>query len=174
MRKGKDVIEEQVDQLDKVKVVISERPNGTRRVQQDFSNCINRTEQHAAAMTDLNYLVSKFRPDELTAYLAARAQYRREILGHDFSKEPSLQDAMNAVYRSKQNFEKLPEEVKRNFRSHLDFMKFIDSEQNAETLVRVGLLKPKQLEELRIPGQPTSSAKAGSEDVGGAPTASKT
>lgn len=116
------------------------RPNGTIRIQQDFSYCPTKTEQHTAHETDINYLMKKFRPDELAAYLAARETYRQEILGHDFASEPSLQDAKNTAYELKQAYNNLPDELKNQFKDHVQFLKFIDNPANQEKMIKLGLL----------------------------------
>lgn len=133
------------------KVIIKEtlRPNGTVRIQQDFSNCPTLTQQGLGHLTDINYLIEKYKPDELQAYINQRNERRREIVGHDFSQEPSMQDAKNIVYRSSQEFENLDEDIKRQFRSHVEFLKFIDNPANAEKMVKMGILKPEQVENLQ-------------------------
>lgn len=133
-------------------VIIKEtvRANGTIRIQQDFSNCPTLTEQHSAHLTDLNYLIEKYRPDELAAYMAARETYRQEILGHDFSNEPNLQESRNHVYRLKKAYDELPDDIRFQFRSPAEWYKFIDNPANQEKMLKLGLIKPKQLEETKI------------------------
>lgn len=120
----------------------------TPRIRFDFQNCPTRTEQHTARETDLNYLIAKFRPDELAAYMAARTAHRREIIGHDFSQEPNLQEAKNIIIKMRKAYEELPENIRNQFNSHTDFLKFIDNPSNQEKLIKMGLLKPKQIEDL--------------------------
>ena len=127
------------------------RKNGSRRIQQDFEFCPTMAEQHTGHLTDINYLMEKYRPDELDAYLAARSQYRKEILGHDFSQEPSLQDGMNVVVQSRQAFDELPDDIKIHFKNHVEFLKFIDNPKNEEKMIKLGLLKKQDLEKLKIP-----------------------
>lgn len=141
--------------LNEVIIKTTIRPNGTVRIQQDFSNCPTLTEQHTAHMSDINYLIQKYKPDELAAYIAARAQHRQEILGHDFSLEPSLQDAKNTVYRMRTAFEELDPEIKNQFRNHVEFLKFIDNPANQEKMLKMGLLKKKQIENLTTEGTVT-------------------
>lgn len=137
--------------LNEVITHVSIRPNGSKRIQQDFSNCPTMAEQHTAHLTNINYLIERYKPDELAAYLAARNQHRQEIRGHDFAAEPSMQDAKNVIYQSKQEFEKLPEETKSHFRNHLEFLKFIDNPANAEKMIKLGILTPRQIEKIQIP-----------------------
>jgi len=147
---------EDLGKLNEIKTVVTPRPDGTFRIQQDFSNCPSLAEQHTAHLTDINYLISRYKPDELAAYIAARNQYRREVLGHDFSIEPSLQDARNIVYQSKQNFEALPEETKNHFANHLEFLKFIDNPANEEKLIKLGILTKTQIDSVKLPDVPNS------------------
>lgn len=142
------------------------RPNGTLRIQQDFSNCPTMAEQHTAHLTNINYLIQKYKPDELAAYMAARSQYKREILGHDFSKEPELADAMNVVVKSKREFNALPDDIKKHFANHLEFLKFIDNPANEEKMIKLGLLTPKQIDKIKIPDTNPGDAKKSDADVG--------
>lgn len=145
--------------LNEVIVIETRRPDGSLRVQQDFTNCPTLTEQHTAHLTDINYLMEKFRPDEMAAYIAARSEYRSEILGHDFSLEPNMQGAKNVIYKSKQEFEGLPEEIRTSFKNHLEFLKFIDNPANAEKMLKLGILKQQQLEVLQasVPAEPQTT-----------------
>lgn len=126
----------------------SRRKNNSLRVQQDFEFCPTLAEQHTAHLSDINYLIEKFKPDELQAYIQARTQHRTEILGHDFSREPNLQESKNIIYESKKAYSELPEEITNQFSNHLEFLKFIDNPSNAEKMVKLGLLKPKQIQQI--------------------------
>lgn len=137
--------------LGEVIIVETRRPDGSLRIQQDFSNCPSMAEQHTGMLTDINYLMKKYAPDELASYLAARNMHRQEIIGHDFANEPSLQESKNIIYASKQEFEKLPEQFKGQFKSHLEFLKFIDIPANQEKMIRLGLLTAKKIEAIKIP-----------------------
>lgn len=139
---------ETTDQLNIVKIVETLRPNGTLRQQQDFSLCPTMTEQHTAHLSDLNYLMDKYRPDELAAYVAARNQYRQEILGHDFSLEPTLQDAKSQITQLKNAFNMLPEDFKKNFKNHVEFLKYIDNADNQAKLIKSKILTEKQVQTL--------------------------
>lgn len=134
-------------ELNKVIIHHTKRPDGSIRVQHDFSNCPSMAEQHTAHLSDLNYLISKYKPDELSAYLAARNNYRQEIVGHDFTKEPDLQEGKNIAYKLKKAFNDLPEEIKNQFKNHVEFLKFIDNPANAEKMVKLGLLTKKQIQQ---------------------------
>lgn len=127
----------------------TKRKDGSIRIQQDFSFSPSLAEQHTAHLTDINYLIKKYKPDELGAYLAARNQYRQEIIGHDFSQELTLQEAKNIVYRSQQEFEKLPDDFKYQFKNHVEFLKFVDNPANAEKLIRSGYITKEQLNNLQ-------------------------
>jgi len=145
------LVEDLDEQLNKIIHVHTKRPNGTLRIQTDYKNCPTMTEQHSANETDLNYLIKKFKPDELAAYITARNQHRKEILGHDFSKEPSLTEAKNTIYLLKSAFNALPPEIKNNFKNHVEFLKFIDNPANQEKMIRLGLLDKQQIQNLTDP-----------------------
>lgn len=137
--------------FNKVIIIETKRPDGSVRIQQDFSNCPTMSEQHTAHLTDINYLIDRYKPDELASYLAARTQYRQEIIGHDFSKEPTMQQAMNVIYHSRKEFEELPDQIKYQFKNHVEFLKFIDNPLNANQMLQLGILTPRQLQNLQIP-----------------------
>ncbi len=141
-------------ELNKVIIVEKIRKDGSRRIQQDFQFCPSMAEQHTAHLTNINYLIEKYKPDELQAYINARNQYRQEIIGHDFSQEPNLQDSRNIIYKSKTEFEALPDDVKLNFKNHLEFLKFIDNPANAEKMLKLGILTQRQLDNIQIPEAP--------------------
>jgi len=137
------------DLLNQVIIKTTVRKDGTLRIQQDFSNCPTLAEQHTAHLTDINYLIKTYKPDELAAYIAARNQYRQEIVGHDFSQELTLQEAKNVVYRSQKEFEELDPKIKDSFKNHLEFLKFIDNPANASKMLDMGILTKKQIENLQ-------------------------
>lgn len=147
---AKEVVKaaESAGKLNEVIIREVRRPNGSLRVSLDFSNCPSLAEQHTAHLSDINYLMKKYRPDELAMYLAARNAHRQEILGHDFSAEPSLQDSKNVVYACKKIFNELPEEVQVQFKNPLEFFKFIDNPANQEKMIRLGLIKAKDVSAL--------------------------
>lgn len=136
--------------LNEIIIHRSRRKNGSLRIQRDFSYCPTLAEQHTAHLTDINYLMEKYKPDELAAYIAARNQHRQEILEHDFSEEPNLQEAKNVIAKSKREFEALPDDVKYQFKNHLEFLKFIDNPANAEKMLKLGLLTPRQIQDIKI------------------------
>lgn len=155
------------------KILIHEtvrKSTGRRRVQFDYTECSTRTEQHTAHVTDINALMKKYAPDELAAYIAARNAHRVEITGHDFSTEPSLQDAKNMMLSMRAAYDDLPENIKNEFPNHLEFLKFIDNEANQEKMIKMGLLKPKEIKELTgekevkgsIPTEKTEDSSAAS------------
>lgn len=147
MTENKEIVSEGT--LNEIKTITSVRKNKTTRIQQCFEFCPSLTEQHSAKDTDLNYLIQKYQPDQLAAYMAARNQQRQEIIGHDFSQEPSLQEAKNELYRIKQAFEEIPEDIKRQFSSPTEFLKFIDNPLNAEKMVKMGLLSKEQIQSIQ-------------------------
>lgn len=150
--KKKEVYEE-MGKLNEIKIISKQRSDGTVSHALDFSNCPTLTEQHTAHLSDINYLMEKYRPDELAAYLTARNQHRQEIIGHDFSVEPNLQDAKNLIYTLKSAFEELSPELRNQFRNHVEFLKFVDNPANADKLVKMGLISKKSLEKLIPPPQ---------------------
>lgn len=141
--------------LNQLVMIVEKRKDGTTSMSPDYRFCPSLTEQHSAHLTDINYLMSKYQPDELSAYIQARNQYRTEILGYDFSSEPNLQEAMNTKLKLQQAYDKLDPDIKIHFKNHVEFLKYIENPQNKEKLIKIGLLKEKEIKEL-LP--PTSNA----------------
>lgn len=137
--------------LNEVIIIEKRRADGSLYIAQDFQFCPTMAEQHTAHLTDVNYLIEQYKPDELAAYIAAKHNSRPEITGHDFAAEPSMQDAMNVVYRLKEDFKALPDEVTRHFKNHVEFLKFIDNPDNQEKMINLGLLTKKQIEKAKTP-----------------------
>lgn len=131
--------------LNEVIFIETKRPNKTTRIQQDFQFCPTMAEQHTAHLTDINYLMEKYTPDALEAYIMERNMYRQEILGHDFSQEPSMQEGMNVVYRIRTAFDQLAPEIKNNFKNHVEFLKFIDNPANQEKMLKLGIMTKKEI-----------------------------
>lgn len=143
MSKKVEIVKE--GKLNEVVMLQTKRSNGSLRIQQDFEFCPTMAEQHTAHLSDINYLMERYKPDELAAYIAARNQYRQEIIGHDFSTEPGLFEARNITYRLKQNFEELSDDVKSHFKNHVEFLKFIDNPANQEKMLKLGLMTKKEI-----------------------------
>ena len=162
MKKQAEIVTKE-GKLNEINVTTFKRPNGTVRIQQDFEFCPTLTEQHTSHLSDINYLIQKYKPDELAAYIAARNQHRQEILGHDFSREPSLQEAKNIVYQLNQNFQKLPDEIRNQFKNHVEFLKFIDNPLNQEKLIKLGLMTKKEIAEQT--GTPSGATQEQSADT---------
>lgn len=136
------------------------RPNGKLRIQTSYEFCPSLTEPIGALDTDINYLVKKYKPDELALYLAARTAHKEEIAkghGHDYSQEPDRQEALNQMYASKKAYEKLPKSLRDEFPTYLEFLKFIDNPQNEKILLETGILTVQQLENVKVPETPSNT-----------------
>lgn len=156
-KKEQEIIEEQ-GKLGEMLVIETERKGSGPRVQFDFKNCPTMTDQSSAFLTDINYLVQKFTPDELTQYLEQRNQYRQEILGHDFSQEPNYQDGLNRVVEIKKVLESMPDEIKMYCKNPLEFVKFLDDPRNQEILIRHKIITPKEI--ANVTQAPTTNVSA--------------
>lgn len=152
-------IKEKVEDLGKLNElkIIKTKIGKRTRVQLDFSNCVSKTDQSAAHATDVNYLIQRYQPDELAAYLAAKNANRQEITGHDFSQEPSLQEAKNRIVEMKQLFESLNPELKTQFPNYVEFIKFLNNPDNTKKLVKLGLMTEKQVQKAEALVQPTTT-----------------
>lgn len=146
----KEVVEDISDKLDVMTYTETRRKDGSLRVQFGFENCVSLTEQHGARDTDINFLMKKYAPDELALYIAARNSHRQMLPDHDYSTELSMQDAMNHVHISRQAFQNLPDDIRRRFGSHVEFLKFIDNPQNEEKMVRMGVLTQEMINTIKM------------------------
>lgn len=149
--------------LNEVILHVTNRKNSQNsvRIQQDFEFCPTMSEQHSAHVTDINYLMETMKPDALAAYISQRNIARQEIIGHDFSNEPSLQGAKNITYNLKKSFDDLPQEVRMHFKNHVEFLKFIDNPSNQEKMLKLGLMTKKEIKDNTLPDpipEPTTNA----------------
>lgn len=144
-----------ISQFNKVIINETRRPDGSLDISQDFQNCPSMAEQDTGHLGDVNWLVANYQVDQLDAYLSHRASLRPEILGHDFSVEPELTQAHNIALNLKKNFESLDEEIKKNFKNHVEFLKFIDNPANAEKMLKMGLMTKREIQnnQTQIPTQ---------------------
>ncbi|WNK14268.1 MAG: internal scaffolding protein [Microvirus sp.] len=112
------------------------------RIQQDFSDVPSQVDQSQRDENNISVLVKKYAPDELAAYLAAKHGHKQEIMNHDFSQEPDLQESMNIVYRIRSEFEALPDQLQYLFKGKpAEFLKFCENPQNLPQLEAWGLAK---------------------------------
>lgn len=161
MKNQKTEIKEQVEHLGKLDEVniIKTRKGKRKRIQYDYSSCISRTEQQDAMTNDIGQLMKKYSVDQLTQYIVAKNIHRQEITNHDFSAEPSLQEAKNVQLELKYAFENLRPEVRNLFRTPLDFLKFVENPKNEQKLIEMGLITKKELknvsETIVKPGSPS-------------------
>lgn len=158
-----EVFEER-GKLNELKIIQTQRKNGTKRIQISYENCPTMTEQHTAHLSDLNYLIATYKPDELAAYIAAKNSHRTEIIGHDFSQEPDLQGAKNITYELRMAFEKLDPEVKMHFKNHVEFLKFIDNPANQEKMLKLGLMTKREIQQ-NTTNAPTYDAPEGGQEA---------
>lgn len=131
-----------------IEVIYDKHRGPQPRIRYDFQNCPTRAEQHSWKETNIPELMKRFKPDELAQYIAARGSDRQEIVGHDFASEPNLQEASNEVLSMKKAFGRIPEEIRNQFNSHLEFLKFIDNPANQDKMIAMGLLKKTEIEDL--------------------------
>ena len=148
---NKEIVED-LGKLDEVIVKTTIRKKGAkRRIREYYDACPSRTDPTGRWETDINHLIKKYSPDELAMYLAARNTHRQEITNHDFSNEPTLQDARHQLYKIGKVFENLPPEVKGRFGTPLEFMKFMDNPDNEEIMTKLGFVKKKDMESVKDP-----------------------
>lgn len=159
-----EIITDTPEILGEVKIIqYGKTSDGTPQVGQDFANVPSMAEQHSAHLTDINYLMEKFKPDELAQYIAARSTMRPEIVGHDFSREPDMTGAMNQVYQLKSNFDALSDDVKMHFKNHVEFLKFIDNPQNQEKMLKLGLMTKREIANNTTDSVATSGLESGTQ-----------
>lgn len=134
------------------------------RVQQDFTGMPSLTDQSQIDENNIGKLMQKYTPDELQAYILARTAGKREIVGHDFSQEPSLQEAKNIAYRISEEFKALPQYIRKEFDTPTEYLMFCSNPQNTPQLEAWGLAKKKEevvpKEEPLVPPSPPNPATA--------------
>lgn len=147
---------EDLGRLNEIKVVVTKVGKRTR-VQQDFSACVSIADFSEAHMTDLNWLFETMRPDELQAFMAARASQRQPVY-LDLTGLPSTrQDLMNLKYEMSESFKKLPTELKTLFGDPLGMVKSLSSVDTREKLEKLGFVKASAVPEGK--GEEASEAR---------------
>lgn len=170
-------MEKSVQQIDK-KIIILDRhtgeiveaipPGGTAelgryRIMEDYSDVPSQTDQSQRDENNIALLVQKYKPDELAHLLAAKYGHKQEINNYDFSQEPDHQEAMNIVYRIREEFNSLPEQIKYLFKGKpSEFLKFADNPQNLKQLVEWGLAE--KIEKIKQELNPSNAKPNANED----------
>lgn len=141
---SKSKVSEATKSLGKMRKVIGKRPNGSLRVSFIYDEVPSMTEQHGRQEADINYLVAKYKPDELANYLMQRFARKQPLpdlnSGYDYSRELTKQEALNVVADVRREYMDLPEDVRAHFKSPSQFMKFIDKPGQLENLVKKGFM----------------------------------
>lgn len=98
------------------------------------------TQQHERYETDIhNILLKHATPEALALYGNGRAQ--KAFYG-DFSELPSFDQVMQMQARATEYFEGLPSAIRAQFQNDPTmFIKQVGNPQNAETLVKMGILE---------------------------------
>lgn len=125
----------------------SDAKPGEYRIQRDWTEVPSHTDQSQRDENNINVLMEKYKPDELAQYLAQKNGHRPEINNHDFSEEPTLQNAMNSAYEINKIFESMPEQIQKYFdRKPAQFLEFCENPQNIPQLKEWGLYNLKELQ----------------------------
>ena len=114
----------------KAKKIITTRENGSLRVQKDFSDCVSKTKLEFQKECDIHNIVKfPLPPQAPLAY-------------SDLSNVPNLRDVFKTVHDVKENFMKIPSDVRKLMDNDPSKLKmFIEDPKNKELLLAKGVLK---------------------------------
>ena len=94
------------------------------------------TEQNHKDETDINKIVRKYNKTGLIDHLNQFEKQYADMTGYDY------QDAMNTIAAANTMFEGLPSAIRNRFDNDpAKFINFVDDENNANELVKMGLAK---------------------------------
>jgi len=121
-----------------MQVLVTERPNKSRRVALDFSGGVSRTKQADKKSADVNEIMRKYREKGILPVLPnATPRYG------DFTGASDFHTMMQRVVAARQDFDSLPSDLRKRFGNDpgqlLDFL--ANPDNNAEA-IKLGL-KPK-------------------------------
>lgn len=99
----------------------------------------SKTQQNQKADSDINTIVKRF---GLTGQLPTNV--RMPQYG-DFTEITDYQTALNAVISAKNEFAKMPAEIRKRFNNNpQEFVEFFSDENNRDEAVKLGLVKKKE------------------------------
>lgn len=116
-------------------VIIYNRYNKPKSapVKLDYEN--SKTKQSFKDECDINSILKKYRLDEIL-----EAQKLSPDLYQDFSEMEDFHEAQNIIAHAKEQFAKLPSEVRENFRNDpARFLEFASDPQNIDAMGEMGL-----------------------------------
>lgn len=114
--------------------IITERPNGSRRSQIDFTNDPGLTEQAHGKEADIHVIMRKAARTGMVEHINNRpAQYS------DLASRPDFHQAMNIVAEAQSTFETIPAEIRARFRNDpAEFLDYINDPTNREDMQELG------------------------------------
>lgn len=114
--------------------LVTERENGRRRSQIDFTADRGLTEQAHAKEADIHVIMRKAARTGMIEHINNRPkQYS------DLASRPDFQEAMNIVAEAQSTFETIPAEIRARFRNDpAEFLDYINNPNNREDMEELG------------------------------------
>ena len=115
-----------------IKKIITERENGTKRVQLDFSETVSRCKPEFAKETNINNIVKLPLPEA-------------PVLSYgDLRDPPNLGDVFETIHQVKEHFAQLPSDIRKLMDNDpAKLQDFLNDTKNHDILEARGLLKKK-------------------------------
>jgi len=127
-----------------MKTIITERPDGSRRVSYCFKDEVSLTRQEFKDECDLELTIKRFSRTDEGRQALAKAQGFIGGRFEDVSDIPDYRTALDQVQRAKEAFERLPAMLRKRFDNDAAlFLDFVDNPANLDELISLGLAKPK-------------------------------
>lgn len=105
-------------------------------------NIIYMTEQHHKKECDINNIIKKYDRTGLISHVSKMEAKYGNMTGLDFK------NAHDMVINAKEEFNKLPSEIRKRFRnSPEEFLRFFEDENNRQEGIELGLINPNWTEE---------------------------
>lgn len=116
--------------------ILTERENGTRRLVHDFSDEKSMTEQSHKKKCDINNIMKKYRQTGELPLSSKTPMYG------DFSSGETYHEACNLIIEAKEDFMKLPSEIRKRFGNDPGkLVDFLNDPNNLEEAMDLGIIE---------------------------------
>lgn len=125
----------------------------------------SQTRQSFNDETDINQIMARFEKTGIMEHLNTyQGQYG------DFTEATDYQSSLNQVQEAQDAFNSLPSSIRSRFNnSPAEFLEFAQNQENADEMIKLGLLNPVEPENEAPPPKPEQSPSEGEEAAPAAP-----
>lgn len=135
-----------------MKIKITDKGNGRRRVSQDFSSDVSMTEQSHRKRVNINSIIRKYRKTGLFPHRKEEPRYG------DFTQAEDFYEAQNRILQAETDFMSLPSDVRAEFKNDpAKLIEYINDPANEDEAILNGLIPKPEGWESPIPEKPVKA-----------------